>query len=391
LLRHLANAGSIVAGASRLTSFCLVSISRRFAQVAQGRWRFVQDRGRLIGGVFGLAELRDTASTPIPFLKDTHILLANASSGLALLVERLRPSQVWLPSYLCGSLLQAVGKARTTVRFYGVESDLTSEPSGLDEVGDNDMVVVIDYFGFPNALLTTLGGLAHRAWIVEDASHALLTGTVGLHADFVLFSPRKFLGVPDGGILVSKEPAGWEDVVLNAPPARWWLTALAATARRGEFDRRGGSREWFDLFRESEANQPIGAYRMSELSEMILTHSFDYAEIGLKRRENYRHLAESLGRIALFPELEEGVVPLGFPIRVGERDAVRRRLFDQDIYPPVHWSLSGIIPERFAESHLLSAEILTLPCDQRYGRQDMERMARAVLSSPQVGRTFRPI
>ena len=79
----------------------------------------------------------------------------------------------------------------------------------------------------------------------------------------------------------------------------------------------------------------------------------------------------------MFPQLGS-IVPLGFPLRVLERDRVRDALFDQEIYPPVHWPLKGVVPRRFVESHRLSAEILTLPCDQRYCPDDMERMASIV-------------
>ena len=86
----------------------------------------------------------------------------------------------------------------------------------------------------------------------------------------------------------------------------------------------------------------------------------------------------ALPGLALFVELPAGVVPLGFPIRLAARDRVRQALIEERIYPPTHWPLDGVIPETFAASHALAAHILTLPCDQRYARDDMERMVSAV-------------
>jgi len=65
-------------------------------------------------------------------------------------------------------------------------------------------------------------------------------------------------------------------------------------------------------------------------------------------------------------------------MRVQNRDRLRQILFDQEIYPPVHWPIQDVVSEKFIESHRLSAEIMTLPCDQRYDIRDMERMAEAV-------------
>jgi hypothetical protein len=88
---------------------------------------------------------------------------------------------------------------------------------------------------------------------------------------------------------------------------------------------------------------------------------------------------DQLGEFAVFPQLPAKVVPLGFPIRLKNRDQVRQRLFEHQIYPPVHWPLEGIVPDEFRNSHQLAANIMTLPCDQRYDGHDMMRMATLVL------------
>ncbi len=60
---------------------------------------------------------------------------------------------------------------------------------------------------------------------------------------------------------------------------------------------------------------------------------------------------------------------------------VRQRLFEAEIYPPVHWPIAGIVPSRFVESHRLNQEIMTLPCDQRYTTQDMDRIADIIVKT----------
>lgn len=215
--------------------------------------------------------------------------------------------------------------------------------------------------------------------MLEDACQALLSRIVGQFCDFVLYSPRKFLGVPDGGILTVNCSVDLESTSFGKPPAEWWLKALLAVVLRREFDQHGGTRRWFELFQEVERDHPIGNYAMSELSNILLTNAFDYPAIAKRRVDNYRFLAEQLGEIALFPDLPPGVVPLGFPIRVRNRDQIRHVLFEHQIYPPVHWPIEGIVPAEFRDSHRLSTEIMTLLCDQRYCREDMARMAQLVL------------
>ena len=334
----------------------------------------------IIGGMFGLEGITNLDSCTPPFLKNRNIFLVNARSGISLLIQLLSPSQVWMPSYLCGVMLKAVGDDVTSVRFYEVNYDL-AVPSleWLGNVERGDLVILIDYFGFPCDWSCAIRARERGAWVLEDACQALLSRKVGRFSDFLLFSPRKFLGVPDGGIVSLNCEVEFHGIDLESPPADWWLNAFEATVLRREFDLHGGSRRWFGLFQEADAEGPIGRYAMSELSKKLLMHSFDYSTVAQKRIDNYQVLADKLGEFAVFPNLSTGVVPLGCPIRLKNRDHCKQILFDHEIYPPVHWPIQGIVPEEFTDSHRLAAEIMTLPCDQRYDRSDMKRMTKLVL------------
>jgi dTDP-4-amino-4,6-dideoxygalactose transaminase len=113
---------------------------------------------------------------------------------------------------------------------------------------------------------------------------------------------------------------------------------------------------------------------MSELSEAMLKHAMNWEDISVRRRKNYLHLQEKIGEFALIPLLDDATVPLGFPVRVANRNSIREALFRAEIYPPVHWPINECVPDEFTESHTLSREIMTLPCDQRYNEEDLDRM-----------------
>ncbi|HZS70356.1 MAG TPA: DegT/DnrJ/EryC1/StrS family aminotransferase [Candidatus Acidoferrum sp.] len=332
---------------------------------------------KIIGGMFGLDARFQPAPAPPPFIEPGSLLLANARSGIRVLIEQLKPARVWMPSYLCAAMLDGAGDA--PVHFYAVGADL-SVPD-LNGIAERDLVIIVDYFGFPAPVSLIQHAKSRGAWVLEDACQALLTGGVGRLSDFVLFSPRKFVGTPDGGILTSHSDFKLDQLRLEDPPASWALKAFEAVVLRREFDLYGGDRRWFTVFQELERECPVGRFRMSDVSQMLLLHTFDYAAIAQARRENYARLAGRLGGIALFPSVPPHVAPLGFPVRVEARDRVREALFAACIYPPVHWPISDIVPDRFTDSRRLSREILTLPCDQRYTPEDMDRMAAIVLET----------
>lgn len=340
-------------------------------------------RTDIIGGMFGL-ELSRVERTDIDiqrpaFLLGSHLLLATNRSAFTLLVRSLNPKTVWLPSYLCGVVLGAFPTNLMKIRFYPVNDRLRiTEDGWLSKIQTNDMVVFIDYFGFNHWAEWGAEARGRGAWVIEDAAQALLNEHHCKHSHFVVFSPRKFVGVPDGGILKAVNGAKLPEIDLPSQPEDWWMEATRASLLRAEWDRHGGERTWFEIFQKTEIEGPLEPCRMSEMSIMILMQAIDWRSISSRRRDNYKFLSSELEKHAIFPELPGDVVPLGFPIRMKDRARIRNVLFAKQIYPLVHWSIVDIVPPEFKDSHVLSDEIMTIPCDQRYNLTDMERVVEQI-------------
>jgi dTDP-4-amino-4,6-dideoxygalactose transaminase len=339
--------------------------------------------GRLIGGLFGLAEVSPeeaaaAAGRPKPaFLDGSPVLTVSARAAIALLLDTIRPVKVWLPSYVCAALFDVVA-CRARVCWYPVGADLRpADPSWLERVETDDVVVVVDYFGFPAPAELFEEARGRGAFVLEDASQALLTTGVGAQADAVVFSPRKFAGVVDGGVLRVAAADRLPMQPLAAAPDEWWRIALEAAMGRAAYDRGSGDRSWFESFRRAENAVPDRPYAMSGLSADLL-NAIDFAEIAERRRSNYQCLQSRLRGRAVLPALSDGVVPLGFPVRLRHRDRVRQALFANDMFAPTHWRIDGLVPPDFTESLSLASAILTLPCDQRCSEDDMDRMAAVV-------------
>jgi hypothetical protein len=343
------------------------------------------EHSHIMGGMFGLEiDLRADSSSAVtkpPILAGPHLRLITARSAFTLLARTLRSATVWLPSYLCGGVLDAFVASGTRINFYAVGEDLRiSNDAWVAKVQAGDMVVFIDYFGFDASDPYGKQAKERGAWVVEDACQAMLNFHFSEYADYVIASPRKFIGVPDGGILLAQNGASLPSGNLPAPPPEWWLYALKASQLRAEFDRHGGDRQWFELFRKTDPHGPVEPTRMSELSSLLLDHANDYESIAASRRRNFSQLAAALPEFAMFRELPNEVVPLGFPVRVRERDSIAQGLHGHEIYPPVHWPIQDIVPKEFQASHRLAQEIMTLPCDQRYSSEDLNRLVQTFKS-----------
>jgi hypothetical protein len=306
--------------------------------------------------------------------------MVNARSAFFLLGQTFRPRKVWLPSYLCEAVVRGFQAATVPMEFFPVNDHLLCENTGwLEHVQRGDLVLRINYFGFLNRDPAFEEAIRRGAWIVDDAAQALLTKGIGDSARFVVYSPRKFVGVPDGGFLVRMISDHKEWPTLQPVPSTWWLETCSASQRRRDFDLGGGGLDWFSKFQNAEQTAPSGSFAMSEFSGHLLDHAFNFSTIAQNRRANYLQLLKYLHDFALFQKLPEGVVPLGFPVRLHNRDAVRQELMREQVFPPIHWDLNGLVPDSFVASHSLARETMTLPCDQRYDGDNMRRISEVFL------------
>jgi hypothetical protein len=273
-------------------------------------------------------------------------------------------------------MLEPFKKALVDVRIYPVSGRLTiEEDSWILDLEPNDLVLAVHYFGFELSSFPWQRVCDTGAILLEDCGQALFMARKWDGSYGMVFSPRKFIGVPDGGILVGADSTMRSPHVLSAPPKDWWTEALAVSLLRRDFDLIGGENNWYAGFQHVEATFPVGAFRASELSTLIIEEGVDYCQMAEARRANYSALLSDLQEYALFPALPDDCVPLGFPVVIPRerRETILRFLYAREIYPPVHWRLSDSVPIEFAESHTLSARTLTLISDQRYGPSDMTR------------------
>jgi len=334
---------------------------------------------QIAGGMFGFESNFDLhKNESYQFMHEPELFFLSARCAIQFLINYLKPPQVWMPSYLGYSMIDTV-QDKSKLNFFPIGNDLdVISMDWIDSLIPGSLVVLIDYFGFPCNT-----GIIHKVqergcFILEDASQALLSTHVGLFSDYVVYSPRKTVGVPDGGILQFRKGHIPPDIDMMPPPNEWWLKAFEACLLRREFDKFGGERKWFEIFNEVEKNFPLGLFRMSELSRMLLKNVFDFQDIAQARQNNFRYLLSVLSDFAIYKKIDKNTVPLGFPIYVEERDKVLQILYAQQIYPPVHWRIRNCVPDSFKISHNISDHIMTIPCDQRLKEQDIVQIANAV-------------
>jgi len=139
-----------------------------------------------------------------------------------------------------------------------------------------------------------------------------------------------------------------------------------------------------NLFRESE-DILDNYYDSSEIDDISLEilNTIDIDFIINKRKKNYLYLLnhmENLENIeVIFKELKDEICPFFFPIYVkNDRDKLREKLIKENIYCPIHWEKPLILNNKEMQSNYIYDHILSIPCDQRYGIDEMKKIVEVI-------------
>lgn len=349
-----------------------------------------------IGGEFWINKnepIGNSDEMPSWLKKFGNVLLTTSGRGsLSLLLDQGKPKikKALLPSYICDSVILPFKQKGYELSYYDVDKYL--KPIDIDFIKNNNAGIFLHmgYFGFStNDVLTDLiPSLKSESVItIEDVTHTLFTKqNKPMVSDFAIGSIRKWLGIPCGGFIASNEMLQFE---LSDANFEFINTRRSSLHQKFEYMDSGNKSiksTYLSGFNKAEhmLNVDFKPYKIDLESEMIIK-DLDYKNLQSSRQSNYRfllkHLRDVDGIEVIFNGLQNDTTPLFFPVYVkNNRDELRRKLIESDIYCPVHWPLP-----RQVSGHLnittknIYDSILSIPCDQRYQIEDMRRMINEII------------
>lgn len=294
------------------------------------------------------------------------VQLQSARAAFLVMLRAGKPGRVWMPRYICDAMHTPLRMAGIECVWYDVDERLAVDDRVKLET--DDWLLYVNYFGLCEKNVATLMRRFPPGQIVLDYSQAFFAAPED-KALATIYSPRKFLGVPDGGMLYSRNPLDQpkhqdEESIFRSSHL---IKRLADTPESGYAD-----------YQTAEASlAECEPKRMSKLTERILA-SVDVESARKKRRDNFLFLQERLGAENRFDcELSEEAVPLCYPFQTDDPE-LRARLIKNRIFVATYWpDAIGRVDDEWAEKMIKN--LLPLPIDQRYGLEDMERMVTVIM------------
>lgn len=328
----------------------------------------------MIGGEFPIA-VTDILNASIKHTEAPDVY--TYSSGRAALYQILKflkleigVNHILLPDYLCSSVIVPVKTLGLEYSFYPIDEQLELEPSSFAKLYKKDSaILIINYFGLKDLTpqIQAIRSLEEKAIIIEDDVQAYYEFKKPLgDVSFKFTSLRKTFAVPDGGLVKTK----YQLPKVETPNTFGQYKAAAAllkSLREGNFN----DQIYLEMFEKGESL--IDSELECGMSNIAikLFDALEEERVKIRRLNNAQYLIGQLKKKGIKPllPLNEGYVPLFIPITLKRRDSIRKAMFQQGIFCPVHWPLDGMPVKR---GKMMFQTELSLIIDQRYGRNDMD-------------------
>jgi len=320
---------------------------------------------KAIGGYFEL-EL-PVAIYPLP---QHAIRFQAARAAFHALLNVGQPQRVWMPKYICDAMLAPLHALGIEIIFYDLDQRLGVVESVT--LAPQDWLLYVNYFGLCGEQEAQLLKRFKPSQLIMDHSQAFFARPQNCLA--TIYSPRKFFGLPDGGLLHTDLNVSEPEQLDCGSVARCThlLQRLDTTAEDGYAD--------FKLAEETLHDSL--PRRMSSLSARLFG-CIDLDRVKQHRNTNFQFLHRNLKHLnRLQIDLRFIDAPLCYPLLV-ENSTLRKRLLAERVFVPTYWSevIDRVAPDSL-ERHLID-HCIPLPCDQRYTTTDMAKVVKIVRETPQ--------
>lgn len=314
---------------------------------------------KAIGGYFELANREAEGNYPVDGVR------LNTSRNALEYIIRCLPDckHVYLPLYNCEAVVEPFKRLPNVgFSFYHINNKFEiAEEVTLHE---GEYLIANNYFGLKDAYIAELAQKYGDRLIVDNAQALFAPALPGIKA---AYSARKYVGVADGGFAVGVD--GLDVLNFELDDASEHDSHLLIRKEQG-------AEAGFKDYQQNEGkldNQPIR--RMAYQTQDILLH-IDYQNVIAKRRANFEYLQKALGshNQLVLPELDSFACPMVYPFIGPANVDLRSKLIVNKIFVARYWPnvLEWAKPDDL--EHTLTTRLIPLPIDQRYGKEDMDRI-----------------
>lgn len=291
----------------------------------------------------------------LPMLHDGATALNCGRNCLAYLIKARNIKKIKVPYYMCDSVFEVCKRYGAELSFYHIDDHF--KPVDISLV-DGEWLYVMNYYGQLTKEYINALKMKYERIIVDNAQAYF---DLPIPETDTLYTCRKFFGVADGAFLYT-DAIFDEELQIDESFERMRFLL-------GRFERTAS-----EFYNEYSANNHVFASepikRMSKLTANLL-HGIDYGFVKDRRTANFKLYHEKLKVINKL-DLREVEGAFSYPILLENGSELRKVLQKNKIYIPTLWPNVLNEAEGNRTELFMVANILPLPCDQRYTLENIE-------------------
>lgn len=308
-----------------------------------------------MGGYFGLEGVARADSFP-----QKGVRLNSGRNALEYILKRMgNVRRVYVPRYTCHSVLTPLLRLQIPYEYYAVDDQLEIDSYAPPSPKDGEYVLYTNYFGVKEQFVDILSERYNGHLIVDNALALYSPVRNGVPS---FYSPRKFSGLPDGGIacveesvpLLLERDTSYESAGFLLQAVDCGLKVAANAAEINE---------------QRLSDAPLRS--MSRLTETLMG-MIDYRLVAERRCANFSILHQELAPLNKLRINPASVaVPFCYPFRTN-LTGLRDELLEHNVHLPVFWH--HLLDNPALNECRAVCEILPLPIDQRLEEKDMSHL-----------------
>lgn len=288
--------------------------------------------------------------------------------------------KVYLPAYICDSLIWPVKKLGLKITFYALDKNLNIK----DEFKGNAIILIIHFFGKRIKNIEKIKkDIPKNSKIIEDYTHIFLNQNLfnKKNKDKIFFSMRKHFGFISGAYHneKTKKLINNNKLLTIYKNSQEILNVKFNYLKKHNYNLKTENTYLKKIkFNDHLISLNTSNYQIPDLIKNF-NNNLDIEIIRQKRKKNWKTLYQLIkNKVECFhSDFRDGDIPFGFIIKVKNRDVIKRKLKNANIFAPIHWEWpTNINKKKFNNLYELSESILTLPIDQRYDISHMELLAK---------------
>ena len=313
-----------------------------------------------IGGYFELADLIEGGKFP----HNDGVLLNTGRNALEYILRSIgEVKRVYLPYYTCEVVLEPLKKLNIPYTYYHINTSF--EIADALNPQEGEYIIANNYYGIKDAYIQKLAGKYGDQLIVDCAQAFFVKPLPGIKA---FYSMRKYVGVADGGVAYL---GNLLDDSVEVEEMEKTDDHDSHLFKRKQFGAEAGFAD-YQANEKKLDNQPVRL--MSFQTKWLLDH-IEYDNVIARRRENYQYLHEAIGGINAInlPEMYTFACPMVYPFMMITNCNLRKEMIDNRVFVARYWP-NIEKQDGFEIEYNMATNIIPIPCDQRYGRDEMNRI-----------------